>query len=305
MAAKPNFFIVGAPKCGTTALYEYLRGHPNVFMPRAKEPHYFARDLGTYPLVTTPEAYAALFAPADERHLRVGEASVYYLRSAAALPAIRDFAPDARIIAMFRDPVDVVHSMHAQLLYVGEESVPEFERAWRLQARRRRGQDLPPACRGAFLLQFAQLAAFGSQAQRLLSLFPGSQVKLILYEDFAEAPARVYGEVVEFLGLPHDGRLDFARINPHKRARIAWLKTFLRKPPPVLRQGVRRVKQLVGGESLTRLKSGLVRLNTVTERRAPLSASLRAELVDSFRDEVRLLGQLVGRDLSHWQLGPL
>ena len=219
MAAKPNFFIVGAPKCGTTALYEYLRGHPNVFMPHAKEPHYFARDLGAYPLIKTAEAYAALFAAGEDRHLRVGEASVYYLRSTTALAGIREFDPQARIIAMFRDPVEVVHSLHAQLLYVGEETVQDFERAWRLQARRGRGLDLPPRCRDPFLFQFAQLGQFGSQTQRLLALFPRSQVKLILYEDFAAAPRRLYDEVIEFLGLPHDGRLDFPRINQHKRAR--------------------------------------------------------------------------------------
>jgi hypothetical protein len=71
---KPNFFIVGAPKCGTTALYEYLRGHPSIFMPKYKEPHFFAQDLGTYPLIKTADAYAALFAEAEPRHTAVGEA---------------------------------------------------------------------------------------------------------------------------------------------------------------------------------------------------------------------------------------
>ena len=102
MMRKPDFFIVGAPKCGTTALYEYLRPHPNVFMSTVKEPHFFAKDLGSYPHIKTDEEYAALFAGANEQHLRVGEASVYYLRSAVAIPNIREFNPDARLIAMFR-----------------------------------------------------------------------------------------------------------------------------------------------------------------------------------------------------------
>jgi hypothetical protein len=74
LAVKPNFFIVGAPKCGTTALYEYLRPHPNIFMPKVKEPHFFAKDLGTYPFIKTLEDYTRLFAAAGSRHLRVGEA---------------------------------------------------------------------------------------------------------------------------------------------------------------------------------------------------------------------------------------
>src|SRR6266498_2750548 len=101
LAAKPNFFIVGAPKCGTTALYEYLRRHPHIFMPKLKEPHFFALDLG-HPMVKTEVHYASLFADSTKEHMRVGEASVYYLYSAVALPAIHAFNPDAKIIAMVR-----------------------------------------------------------------------------------------------------------------------------------------------------------------------------------------------------------
>ena len=85
MGEIPNFFIVGAPKCGTTALYEYLRAHPNVFMPELKEPHFFAKDLGGYPRIKTLEAYRELFEARAAQHLAVGEASVYYLRSAVAI----------------------------------------------------------------------------------------------------------------------------------------------------------------------------------------------------------------------------
>jgi hypothetical protein len=298
---KPNFFIVGAPKCGTTALYEYLRGHPNIFMPKYKEPHFFARDLGSYPLIKTADAYAALFAEAGPQHTAVGEASVYYLRSTAALPGIRQYDPSARIIAMYRNPVEMVHSFHSQLLYVGEENVPDFEQAWRLQGRRAQGLDLPPRSRGAFLLQYAELGRFGTQTERVLANFPAEQVKLILFEDFAADARRVYDEVIAFLGVPHDGRREFARINENKRARVGWLKHVLRKPPPGLRRGVRGLKRLLGSERLGGLKSEIVRMNTVTERRPALAPALRAEMVDTFRDEVRRLGELLGRDLSHWE----
>jgi hypothetical protein len=123
VAVKPNFFIVGAPKCGTTALYEYLQPHPRIFLSRIKEPHYFARDLGSYPRIKTAQEYAGIFAESTSEHLALGEASVYYLRSAVAIPLIREFNPAARLIAMFRNPVDMVYSLHSQLLYVSEETV--------------------------------------------------------------------------------------------------------------------------------------------------------------------------------------
>lgn len=209
MAVTPNFFIVGAPKCGTTALYEYLRPHPSIFMPRHKEPHYFASDLGTYPFIKTLDDYRRLFDGAGPQHLRVGEASVYYLRSATAIANIRAFNPDAKLIAMFRNPVEMVHSLHSQLLYVAEENESDFEAAWRLQERRRQGEALPPGSRGGFLVQYFEVGQFGTQVQRVLSHFPRDQVKLILFDDFAASPQAVYDDVIAFLGIPHDGRSEF------------------------------------------------------------------------------------------------
>jgi hypothetical protein len=297
---KPNFFIVGAPKCGTTALYEYLRPHPNIFMPQVKEPHYFAKDLGTYPFIKTLEDYTRLFAGAGPQHRRVGEASVYYLRSTVAIANIREFNPDARLIAMFRNPVEMLHSFHAQLLYVAEESESDFETAWRLQEPRSRGLELPPRSRGSFLVQYRELGRFGSQTERLLAIFPRTQVKLILYDDFAASPQSVYDDVIQFLEIPHDGRTEFPRINEGKRARLSWLRDFYRKPPPPLRSAFRGLKRAVGGGGLSAVTRRIVALNTVKERRPPLSPAFRAELVAEFRDEVALLSRLLNRDLSHW-----
>lgn len=300
MPVKPNFFIVGAPKCGTTALYQYLQPHPNIFMPEIKEPHFFAKDLGTYPRIKTMEDYLGLFTDATPEHRRVGEASVYYLRSAAAIPAIREFNPEAKIIAMFRNPVDMVYSLHSQLLHVSEEDVSDFESAWRLQERRAQGFDLPPRIRSPLLVQYAQVGQFGTQTRRLLSCYPAEQVKLILYDDFAASPQRVYDEVIEFLEVPHDQRTEFPRINENKGVRLAWLRRLYRKPPPLLREAVRSLKRAVGGEGISAAKKKLVGMNTVRERRPPLPPQLRAELVATFQEEVELLSRLMGRDLSHW-----
>jgi len=300
LAVKPNFFIVGAPKCGTTALYEYLRQHPNIFMSRVKEPHFFANDLGTYPRIKTLEDYTALFEESTPRHLRVGEASVYYLRSSTAIANIHGYNSEAKIIAMFRNPIEMVHALHSQLLYVAEETVADFETAWRLQERRSRGHDLPPRSRGAFLLQYAQFGHFGSQTKRLLSVFPRDQVKLILYDDFTKSTRQVYDEVIEFLGIPHDNRTEFPRINENKQARMAWLQQFSRKPPRPLRDAFRRLRQVSGARWLDAMTNAVMDLNTVRTRRPPLSPELRAELSDAFRDEVASLSRLLNRDLSHW-----
>ena len=76
MTARPNFFIVGAPKCGTTALSHYLRQHPRIFFSLPKEPHYFATDLPRYRMVTHEPAYLEYFRGAGPQHTAVGEGSV-------------------------------------------------------------------------------------------------------------------------------------------------------------------------------------------------------------------------------------
>lgn len=300
MAVKPNFFVVGAPKCGTTALYEYLRPHPNIFMSKVKEPHFFATDLGSYPFIKTLEDYTKLFAGSTPAQLSVGEASVYYLRSSTAISNIRNFNPDAKIIAMFRNPVDMVYSLHSQLLYWSEETEPDFETAWRLQERRRQGLDLPPTSREPQLVQYAQMGQFGTQTERLLSIFPRQQVKLILFDDFAASPQKVYEDVIDFLGVPRDNRTEFARINDNKKARMTWLKDFIRRPPPGLRRAYHRVKETVGAGALGAIKKEILTLNTARAERPSLAPALRAELVEAFREEVALLSQILNRDLSHW-----
>jgi hypothetical protein len=300
VAVSPNFFIVGAPKCGTTALYRYLRPHPGVFMPKIKEPHFFARDLDSYPRIKSLEDYRGLFMSARPEHLAVGEASVYYLRSTVALANIRAFNPEARIIAMFRNPVEMVYSLHSQLLFMREENEPEFERAWRLQERRRQGLDLPPRVRSPQLVQYAEIGRFGTQVQRVLASFPADQVKLILYDEFAASPRVVYDDVLAFLDLPHDGRSEFPRINENKRARLSWLSELYRKPPVTLHRAFRGLKRALGSETVTAVRNRIVDLNTARAGRDPLSPELRAELVDTFREEVALLGRIMGRDLSHW-----
>src|SRR5580692_11872450 len=108
----PDFFIVGNPKSGTTALYEMLRSHPQIFMPTLKEPHFFAAEKPpSSPLPNTLDEYLALFAAAEPNQC-AGEASPSYLRSPTAAGRIAQLAPDARIVAILREPAGFVRSLH-------------------------------------------------------------------------------------------------------------------------------------------------------------------------------------------------
>src|SRR4249920_1791560 len=125
---RPNLFIVGAPKCGTTSLHQYLSQHPQVFMSRLKEPHYFARDIENRSTwcARSFEEYLRHFEDARD-HVIVGESSTWYLYSHVAAQAIKECIHDVFIIAMIRNPIDAMYSLHGQFLWTGNEDILSFE----------------------------------------------------------------------------------------------------------------------------------------------------------------------------------
>lgn len=299
MMTHPNFFIVGAPKCGTTALSEYLREHPNVFMSSPKEPHYFAEYMPRLRFVSSIEDYLALFSDAMPSHSAVGEASVWYLRCPKALTKIKEFAPNGKIIAMLRKPVELVHSMHSQVLITLDEDEPDFQKAWRLQNARSHGENIPKYCRDPALLEYGKIGRLGEQVERLLSIWDPSQVKLILFDDFSESTERVYLEVLDFLAVPKIERPDYPRIKPNKRHKREWLARLTQRPPRRLVAAALLAKKGLGINRLGILDN-FRKLNTIWEPRTGLEAAFRAELVNYFRDDIMRLADLLKRDLSAW-----
>lgn len=299
----PNFFLAGAPKCGTTALSDYLRGHPRVFLSRPKEPHYFAKDMTHFRIATTLDDYLALFKGARRDHKAIGEASVWYLYSTAAMEGIYDFNRQAKIIVMFRNPVDFLRSLHADMLFAFYEDRTDFEEAWDLQEDRRAGRHIPQKCLAPCFLQYREIAKFGDQLERLLDVFPASQVKCIIYDDLIHEPGAVYRDVLGFLGLTDDGRREFARVNPSKTHRFAPLGALLMNPPTLLRAPWNVLKKICG-PGISRLGEGLIRANA-KPRSAPLPRpEFQSRLRREFSPDVAKLSRLTGRDLSFWTREP-
>ena len=295
----PNFFIVGAPKSGTTAMADYLDDHEDIFVCKPKEPCFFSTDFPGQQLVRTSADYAELFTQAGPRHKAVGEGSVWYLYSHVALENIRQFDPDARIIVMLRNPVEQVYSMHQELFHRRYETQADFVAAWKLQDARARGQAVPKYCKAPEFLQYAAIAKYSAQISRLKRTFPEGQVKIILFDDFRQDTRQVYRDVLAFLGQADDGRTDFAPSLESRRHKLHWLGTFLINQPPWLVSVRNRLKRVLGMESIG-LRDMVARHNTVVEKRAPLPPEFIAELKDHFRSDVEELSRLIGRDLGHW-----
>ncbi|NIO39267.1 MAG: hypothetical protein GTO41_03120 [Burkholderiales bacterium] len=297
---RPNFFLVGAPKCGTTGLSEYLRAHPNIFLTHPKEPFYFADDFPNLKFVKTEIEYENLFRQSQPTHLAAGEASAGYLYSRVALRNIRDYNPHARLLVMLRNPVDLVHAFHSQMVFSFDEDEPEFSEAWNLQPLRARGLRVPPRCRTRQFLQYGKVGLLGDQVESLLQVFSRKQILFLIFDDLLKSPVQVYRTVLDFLELPDDHRTTFPRFNANKTHSLPRLAYLWQRKPSFLRTCVEKLKRQLGGNT-NRIEDSFRRLFWKNVKRSPLPVPLRQELGELFSKDILKLGRLTGRDLSAWQ----
>ena len=192
---RPNFFILGAPKCGTTALSEYLRDHPRAFLSQPKEPHYFCGDFDYYyaPGQRTEAHYLHLFEAATDDHLAVGEGVGLVPLLVRRGAQHRGLRPGGEGHRDARNPVDLVPSLHSQLLYMLDEDEPDLARAWELQEARSRGERLPPRVRVPEFLQYGEAARLAAQLRRVYEVLPREQVLTLVFDDMRDDTARCTG----------------------------------------------------------------------------------------------------------------
>jgi hypothetical protein len=200
----PDFYVVGHSKSGTTALYEILRRHPQVFMPAMKEPIFFApelpREAHRYSPPATFEEYLGLFADAEPGQ-RTGEASASYLRSPQAAALIAQARPDARIVAILREPASFLHSFHLQALQAHYEDERDLARALSLEGERRRGRHLPRRSLWPQELLYRDHVRYVEQLRRYHDVFPREQVLVLIYDDFRADNDETVRGVLRFLAV--------------------------------------------------------------------------------------------------------
>lgn len=301
---RPSFFIIGAPKTGTTSLASYLADHDCVYFSPNKEPNFFASDIfRDRRRVHTETAYLQLFEAAGKQHRAVGEGSTWYLCSERALPDILARWPDAKFIAMIRNPVDMAYALHEQNLFDYSEDVVDFPKAWELQAQRAAGKHIPATCDGPKTLQYSWRCSVGEQIERFFALVPPAQRRVFLFDDFKQSPGDIYRHTLEFLGLPDDGRQDFSILNPSKRHRSTLVKNLAmlsQQPPKSLERIKNLLKSTLGVRSFG-LSRALNRFNSKqnlrTSPRPPLSAEWRQRLESHFSADVARLENALGVDL--------
>lgn len=241
MAARvrPDLFVIGAPKCGTTSLWRLLRDHPRCFLCEPKEPSFFASFLRSRPVETLRDC-ERLFRDADpERHAVVGEASVLDYLSDDTIEAIRRYSPGAKFVYMVRDPVELVVSFHAQLLRNGEEDLRDLGAAWDAQERRRTGRGIPLGCLDPLHLQYRTVASVGTRALALRRRIPPDRLLILHLDDLRGMPGPTLARLGRFLGLDDlaDRRLPHENAGglPRFPAVQAAFNVVRRQPVPLAR----------------------------------------------------------------------
>jgi hypothetical protein len=287
----PNLFLIGAPKCGTTSVAQWLSERDDIFLPIIKEQDYFNKDHNNSDTHTL-EAYLKYYVDAPTAIPYCLDGSIWYLYSSVAVPAVLEFCPAAKFIVVLRNPVEMAYSLHDQLIFSEFDDVEDFEVAWNLQPQRLLGEKIPRRCPEPKFLQYKEACSLGKQLDRLYQASPREKVFVIFTEDLKSAPRKVWVELMAFLGLEDDGRVEFRAVNAAHEVRSILLRRSV-SALSVLKRKLRI------GTSFGVLNT-LVRANLFDRERPSLAAPFRSRLVEEFREDVLLLQNLTGRDLSHW-----
>jgi hypothetical protein len=288
---KPDFFVIGAPKCGTTSVASWLSEHPKIYMSPYKEPHHFNTDQNW---VWTPERsnYEAYFDAANSEHCAVGEASSWYLYSQLAVAGIERYQPAARYIVCLRNPVEMAYSLHEQMVVSGREHVESFATAWDMSDERKKGLSVTRWCREPRHLAYGDVCKLGEQLQRLYRHVPRERVHTVLMDDIKIDTRAVYLDILSFLRVPDTGRAEFFVLNSAKQRRSMGLRRLV--------QVIGNFKRGLGIRSSFGVLTAVDRKNIRSLARTPLSARMRCTLQAYFADDIALLEMLTRRGLRHW-----
>jgi hypothetical protein len=297
----PDFFIIGAPKCGTTALSEYLGQHPNICFSHVKEPHFFSDDIPSYKIDRTLADYVRRnFSHFDpRRHRAMGEGSVFYYFSDVAVPNILNANPSARFVYAVRNPADMAYSLYSQYCYSYMEDIGSFEDAWNAQQQRAAGRDIPRRCYEPRFLQYRTMGQLGQRLRVLKSIVPAGQLLVVAFDDLVSNPRQVYEDVLAFLDVPSDGRSTFPVVNENKVRRSRALGYLSASVPRWLHNGIRDLKHAAGISHVP--LNILARISEKPAKRPPLSDAFRKYLVAEFEPDVCLLEQQLGRRFGQWR----
>ncbi|WP_234571626.1 sulfotransferase domain-containing protein [Rhodohalobacter sp. 614A] len=301
---KPNLFIVGQPKSGTTAFYEFLKSHPDIYLPPQKEIHYFCKDFHKeneryhgeclhFTYRTEPE-FLSLFVDQNGEKV-IGEASVNYFYSEVAAQNIHNFNSDSKILIFLRNPVDFLKSWHAHSLLTNGETYESLEDALNAEERRKNGDDLTQIIKVPSYLFYTERLHYVKHLKRFLDVFPKEQIKVIIYDDIVLNIGEVYKEILSFLDVDKDFEPDFKVINSRKKIRFKSVLRFTKFPKVKKLMNLaisRKIRQNIGLQKLFK------KIFLVPFDKYPENENLEKDIKKKFEEEVIQLSDILDRDLK-------
>lgn len=300
---RPNTFLIGAPKCGTTTVAKTLAQHSEVFLPFPKEPGYFAADLQSKNMtrVTDEREYLDLYSLAPDTATCRLDASVNYLYSSVAVKEILRSIQNAKFVVLLRNPVDQVIAQHQEQVFNQNENIKDFWSAWQLQEKRAEGLLIPKKCSDPKRLLYRERSSLGDQLERCSALIPPKRLFVGFLEDLSNDPETFYRELQSFLSLNYEA-LDFSvKAKTSRNHRFPKIASLLQNSPPWSKPALRWLKKRLSYRSLMR-ENGLVKLLLLKAASKPdLTTDQRTILLQAFENQILKLEKLTQRDLGHWK----
>ena len=298
----PNLFIVGHPRSGTSSLHSYLDQHPDIFMTVIKEPNYFALDFREasdryhnkklYFPFRTREQYLRLYRKWRDEKI-AGEATATNLCSKVSAREIHGFNPEAKIIMLFREPVDFLYSYHSATQFALGEHLKDFEEALLAENRRRQGRDLSKRVINPSWLFYSEFIKYAEQVARFLDYFDREQIKIVIFDDFKTDTPGTYRDILSFLEVNTDFEPSFDIVNPNKQIRWPLLKKHT-LDSPYFRKTLR---YFFSDESYAGMKNFYKNKIVKYKPRPELEENVRIKWMQHARPEVAKLSDTLKRDL--------
>jgi hypothetical protein len=287
----PNFLIIGAMKSGTTALYYYLEQHPEIYMSPVKEPNFFSsqEQENAADAVTNIGTYQDLFRGGSGKKA-LGEASHSYLYEPRAAAEIKRYVPEAKLIAILRNPIDRAYSHFLHMVRSGTEPLDDFAQALREEEVRihkeRTFQD------------YIGRGLYYQQLKRYFGTFPQEQVRVYLYEDLSGAPISTVQDAFRFLKVDDSFVPDVSlRRNVSGQPKYKTLDGLLRRQSRIKHAA----KIYLPARMRWRLSKTFDDLKTRNlAEPPPVQSKVRRHLIGVYREDILKVQELIHRDLSGW-----
>lgn len=300
---EPNFFIVGAAKCGTTSLYYYLKQHPEIYLPR-KESFFLISDIYKNintadpahrkkdDIIYTIEDYLKLYCDAGNKKAigEVGTGYMYY--HDIAIPRIKRYLGDVKILMVLRNPIDRAYSSYRHFVTMNVPGLSTFEGELKMEEERVRN-------RWDFMWFHVRLGFYYEQVKAYIENF--SKVKVYLFDDLETSPADMIKDMYGFLEVDTGFVPVLEKYNISGTPRSKMLQNFIFQDNPVRAFLRPIVKMVVPKEKRSEMRLWVVKKNL--KKGMDMRPETRSRLREMYSKDITMLQGLIGRDLSTWLKG--